>query len=83
MTRCFGSLTQERNELGKEICANIDCGAELTGFDLTKHQRFCRNCRIKNKTMRWRCRGCQGIIYETVNRASRQYCDECKIAGIG
>lgn len=77
-TTCFGYLKQDLNDSGKPICANIDCGLELTGFDLTKNQRFCRKCRIKNKPFRWRCRGCKKIIYDVFYRTSRQICDECK-----
>lgn len=83
MTRCHGSLTQNRNELGREICANIDCGKELEGFDLSKHQRFCHRCRTKNQQLRWKCKGCGEIITDNVNRGSRQYCDNCRMAGIG
>lgn len=77
MSRCWGSLTQTLNESGKPVCANIDCNAPLQGFDLTKNQRFCRKCRIKGVILRWRCKGCNNIISDTVSRFTRQYCNQC------
>lgn len=83
MSKCFGSLTQCKDENDVLVCANIDCGLPLEGFDLTKNQRFCRKCRTKNSVLRWRCRGCNGIITDTSSKPTRQFCDECKAKGIG
>lgn len=77
MSKCFNSLSQEVNDFGIPICANIDCGTELKGFDITKKQRFCRKCRTKSKPLRWKCKGCGRIMTDSEFRPTRQYCNSC------
>lgn len=68
---------QLKNEVGVKICANIDCKAELIGFDIKNQNRFCRRCRISQKTLRWKCGKCPAILDNNYYREGRKYCNNC------
>lgn len=61
----------------QKICANLDCGQILSGFDLTNTQRFCRRCRISNRPLYWKCGICDVRMSNTYYRETRKKCDRC------
>lgn len=65
-------------QLPKQLCENIGCPNELGYFDIKNGRRFCRKCRVFHKVLRWKCKGCDAILYGSECRETRKLCNNCK-----
>jgi hypothetical protein len=70
-------VVQLTNSSGERICADIYCQKKLSGFDLSKNQRFCKGCRVSPKILLWRCLGCKSILTNSQFRETKMFCDGC------
>lgn len=74
----MGSLIiQEPEKLGPK-CESIGCSEPLGYFDIKNNSRFCRKCRINYYVLRWKCKGCEGVLNSSECRETRKYCNKCK-----
>lgn len=69
-------IVKSVNDLVK--CEEIDCDGYLGYFDVKNGRRFCKKCRNFLKVLRWKCKGCDTILYGSQCRETKKYCDRCK-----
>lgn len=60
-------------------CENVGCNNDLGYFDRKNGSRFCRLCKSNSHSvLRWKCKGCDVILYASNYRETKKYCDGCR-----
>ena len=62
------------------VCANINCGSTLTGYEVGRQKtsrkyRFCKKCRSSNRELTWLCRSCGKYMTSSLNVYGKYYCN--------
>lgn len=60
-------------------CEAVGCNKPLGYFDIKNRSRFCHCCRSNGyNVLRWKCKGCDTILYASQYRETKKYCDGCR-----